>query len=77
MTRRPVAQVIDTIQTLEGGGFPVRRPFPVAQLMQFDPFLLFDHLGPVTWGQVKALAHRIIRIAVLNPSPIYCREKCS
>ncbi|MBI3777125.1 MAG: pirin family protein [Gammaproteobacteria bacterium] len=50
MTRRPVAQVIDTVQTLEGGGFPVRRPFPVAQLLQFDPFLLFDHLGPVTWG---------------------------
>ena len=50
MIRRPVAQVIDTVQTLEGGGFPVRRPFPVAQLMQFDPFLLFDHLGPVTWG---------------------------
>ena len=50
MTSRPVAQVIDTVQTLEGGGFPVRRPFPVAQLTQFDPFLLFDHLGPVTWG---------------------------
>jgi len=50
MTRRPVAQVIDTVQTLEGGGFPVRRPFPVAQLLQFDPFLLLDHLGPVTWG---------------------------
>ncbi len=50
MTRRPVAQVIDTVQTLEGGGFPVRRPFPVEQLTQFDPFLLLDHLGPVTWG---------------------------
>lgn len=55
MTRRPLAQVINTVQTLEGGGFPVRRPFPVAQLMQFDPFLLLDHLGPVTWEPGQAI----------------------
>jgi redox-sensitive bicupin YhaK (pirin superfamily) len=48
--QRPVVSVIDTIRTLEGGGFPVRRPFPTPQLMQVDPFLLLDHLGPVTWG---------------------------
>jgi hypothetical protein len=47
---RPVIAVIDSERTLEGGGFPVRRPFPTAQLMQVDPFLLLDHLGPVTWG---------------------------
>jgi redox-sensitive bicupin YhaK (pirin superfamily) len=47
---RPVIAVIDSEHTLEGGGFPVRRPFPTAQLMQLDPFLLLDHLGPVTWG---------------------------
>lgn len=50
MTTRPVLSIIDSIRTLEGGGFPVRRPFPTAQLMQVDPFLLLDHLGPVTWG---------------------------
>jgi len=50
MTERPVLSVIDSIHTLEGGGFPVRRPFPTRDLMQFDPFLLLDHLGPVTWG---------------------------
>jgi quercetin 2,3-dioxygenase len=49
-TVRPVIQVIASEKTLEGGGFPVRRPFPTAQLMQVDPFLLLDHLGPVTWG---------------------------
>jgi len=48
--QRPVLSVIDSVRTLEGGGFPVRRPFPTAQLMQVDPFLLLDHLGPVTWG---------------------------
>jgi len=47
---RPVLSVVDSVRTLEGGGFPVRRPFPAAQLMQVDPFLLLDHLGPVTWG---------------------------
>ena len=47
---RPVIDVITSEKTLEGGGFPVRRPFPTAQLMQVDPFLLLDHLGPVTWG---------------------------
>jgi len=50
MTERPVLSVIESIRTLEGGGFPVRRPFPTPQLMQVDPFLLLDHLGPVKWG---------------------------
>ena len=50
MTERPVLSVIESIRTLEGGGFPVRRPFPTPQLMQVDPFLLLDHLGPVNWG---------------------------
>ena len=48
--KRSVITVIDSLRTLEGGGFPVRRPFPTKDLMQFDPFLLLDHLGPVTWG---------------------------
>jgi redox-sensitive bicupin YhaK (pirin superfamily) len=47
---RPVISITDSIRTLEGGGFPVRRPFPTRDLMQLDPFLLLDHLGPVTWG---------------------------
>jgi quercetin 2,3-dioxygenase len=47
---RPVVEVVDSVRTLEGGGFPVRRPFPTKELMQVDPFLLLDHLGPVTWG---------------------------
>ncbi|GAB4508345.1 MAG: pirin family protein [Sulfuricaulis sp.] len=53
--QRQVLSVIDSDHTLEGGGFPVRRPFPTAQLMQVDPFLLLDHLGPVTWGPGKGI----------------------
>ena len=47
---RPVVEVVTSEKTLEGGGFPVRRPFPAARLLQVDPFLLLDHLGPVQWG---------------------------
>jgi len=47
---RSVVEVVTSEKTLEGGGFPVRRPFPTARLLQVDPFLLLDHLGPVRWG---------------------------
>ena len=47
---RAIARVVDSEKTLEGGGFPVRRPFPTREFMQVDPFLLLDHLGPVRWG---------------------------
>jgi redox-sensitive bicupin YhaK (pirin superfamily) len=47
---RKIARVIHSVRTLEGGGFPVRRPFPTADLLDVDPFLLLDHLGPVAWG---------------------------
>jgi redox-sensitive bicupin YhaK (pirin superfamily) len=50
MNERSVISVVDSVRTLEGGGFPVRRPFPTRDLMQVDPFLLLDHLGPVRWG---------------------------
>jgi redox-sensitive bicupin YhaK (pirin superfamily) len=37
---RPVASVITAQRQMEGGGFPVRRPFPTATLDRIDPFLL-------------------------------------
>jgi len=49
-TDRKIESVVTAEHTLEGGGFPVRRPFPTAALIQVDPFLLLDHLGPVKWG---------------------------
>ena len=47
---RPVASVVDAIRTFEGGGFLVQRPFPTAELSQFDPFLLLDEMGPMDVG---------------------------
>ncbi len=49
-TQRGVKSVVTAHKMLEGGGFPVRRPFPTADRMDVDPFLLLDHLGPVDWG---------------------------
>jgi quercetin 2,3-dioxygenase len=44
---RTVAGVVNSIETLEGGGFLVRRPFPKASFSEFDPFLLLDEMGPL------------------------------
>src|SRR3989449_10143836 len=52
---RTVAGIVNSIETLEGGGFLVRRPFPKASLSDFDPFLLLDEMGPmdVAPGEAK------------------------
>lgn len=47
MKTRSVAGVVNSIETLEGGGFLVRRPFPQASFSEFDPFLLLDEMGPM------------------------------
>ena len=44
---RTVAGFVNSIETLEGGGFLVRRPFPKASFSDFDPFLLLDEMGPM------------------------------
>ena len=52
---RSVAGIVGSIETLEGGGFLVRRPFPHASFSEFDPFLLLDEMGPmeVASGEAK------------------------
>src|SRR5256714_1733762 len=45
---RTVAGIVNSIETLEGAGFLVRRPFPKASFSEFDPFLLLDEMGPIT-----------------------------
>lgn len=52
---RSVERVVRTMRTLEGGGFMVRRPFPTQTLLDFDPFLLLDHLGPTDYAPGKAV----------------------
>ncbi|EQA37867.1 pirin family protein [Leptospira inadai serovar Lyme str. 10] len=42
-------------KTLEGGGFPVRRPFPVSGFSYWDPFLLLDEMGPIVYGPGEAI----------------------
>jgi redox-sensitive bicupin YhaK (pirin superfamily) len=53
--KRTVAGVVNSIETLEGGGFLVRRPFPKPTFSGFDPFLLLDEMGPmeVAPGEAK------------------------
>ena len=43
---RAVSGIINSIETLEGEGFLVHRPFPTYALSDFDPFLLLDEMGP-------------------------------
>lgn len=52
---RTVAGIVNSIETLEGGGFLVRRPFPKTSFSDFDPFLLLDEMGPmdVAPGEAK------------------------
>ena len=44
---RRVASVVDAVETFEGEGFLVRRPFPREGFSFFDPFLLLDEMGPM------------------------------
>ena len=44
---RTITGVVNSIETLEGGGFLVRRPFPKPAFSDFDPFLLLDEMGPM------------------------------
>jgi len=46
MTRK-VTEVKNCMKTFEGDGIPVIRAFPVPGMRELDPFLLFDHFGPI------------------------------
>ena len=58
---RTVAGVVTAIETLEGAGFLVRRPFPTASFSDFDPFLLLDEMGRWMSEPDRLRARRIIR----------------
>lgn len=45
-----VSRLIPTQRAVEGDGFVVRRPFPTGQLSHLDPFMLFDHMGPIEFA---------------------------
>lgn len=57
---RSLIEVVESTRTMEGGGFPVRRPFPTQRVDFIDPFLLIDEMGPVNWppgGAIGAPDH--------------------
>ncbi len=54
MKNRSVRRVVPAIETVEGAGFLVHRPFPTPLLDQFDPFLLLDEMGPSDLGPGEA-----------------------
>ena len=47
---RSVSRIVNSIETTEGGGFVVHRPLPTKSLLDFDPFLLLDEMGPKDWN---------------------------
>ncbi len=55
MSVRTVALVLPSHAVVEGGGFTVHRPFPVKGVLQIDPFLLVDELGPVQYAPGEAI----------------------
>ncbi len=60
MKLRSIDKVATAHTQLEGGGFPVRRPFPTHGLDMVDPFLMLDEMGPVDWppgGAIGAPSH--------------------
>lgn len=52
---RGVQELVPAQRAVEGDGFVVRRPFPTLRLSHVDPFLLFDHMGPVEHGPGEGL----------------------
>jgi redox-sensitive bicupin YhaK (pirin superfamily) len=45
-----VTRLVTAQRAVEGDGFVVRRPFPTSSLSYIDPFLLFDHMGPIEFA---------------------------
>ncbi|MCJ1676902.1 pirin family protein [Streptomyces sp. APSN-46.1] len=54
VSTRSTARVVSPFHTFEGEGFPVRRPFPQADLPFVDPFLMVDQVGPHVLGPGEA-----------------------
>src|SRR4030081_337058 len=51
---RSVSRIVEGVETMEGEGFLVHRPFPSRALSDFDPFLLLDEMGPMELGPGEA-----------------------
>jgi redox-sensitive bicupin YhaK (pirin superfamily) len=49
-----VRDLAPALKTTEGGGVTIRRGFPTARIVDVDPFLLFDHMGPLVYKPGEA-----------------------
>jgi redox-sensitive bicupin YhaK (pirin superfamily) len=52
--QRTIARLFPALRTTEGAGVTIRRGFPTAHFDDVDPFLLFDHLGPLDFAPGQA-----------------------
>jgi redox-sensitive bicupin YhaK (pirin superfamily) len=50
MTERTASQVFTAARAHDGDGVDLRRALPGATLMEFDPFLLLDQMGPTEFA---------------------------
>lgn len=55
MTSRTILCTVPATAVREGGGFLVHRPFPTRALIDVDPFLMLDELGPVDYAPGEAV----------------------
>ena len=67
MRTREVHRIVHANRQTEGGGFVVRRPFPIAGMDLVDPFLLLDEMGPWTTHRARPSARPTTRIAASRP----------
>ena len=51
---RAVSRVFTAPQSQDGDGVELRRAFPGNALMELDPFLLLDQMGPTDFGPGEA-----------------------
>ncbi len=51
---RSILESVPVQKVTEGGGVQVRRAFPTHRIAHVDPFLLFDHLGPLAFSPGEA-----------------------
>ena len=54
---RKIIEIKECMKTFEGDGIPVTRAFPVPGMRENDPFLLFDHFGPINYEPGLSLIH--------------------
>ena len=75
-TQRPVLTTVQSRETFEGEGFPVRRPFPGKLASRVtDPFLLLDHMGAVEYAPGEAEGHALAPAPRLRDRDLHHRRR--